>query len=84
MERSRRKLRLKFLSMNNVDKNTFLSIDLNSISKNYKNKKKIGKKCYAASTVKADAYGLGVQDCTKSHKIRLQIFFVATTNGAIF
>ena len=46
--------------MINVDKNTFLDINLKAINKNYKIIKQIvGRKCIIAATVKANAYGLG-------------------------
>ena len=71
--------------MNNVDKNTFLNINLKSINKNYKIiKKKVGGKCLIAATVKANAYGLGVENIAKSLlKVGCKFFFVATTNEAI-
>ena len=46
--------------MENVDKNTYLDINLNSVCKNYNIIKKVGEKCIVAATVKANAYGLGV------------------------
>ena len=53
--------------MNNVDKNTFLNINLKSINKNYKIiKKKVGGKCLIAATVKANAYGLGADQVVNS------------------
>ena len=71
--------------MRNVDKNTYLNINLKSINKNYKIiKKKIGSKCFIAATVKANAYGLGVNKVVPSLiKTGCKFFFVATTNEAI-
>ncbi len=71
--------------MQNVDNKTFLDINLGSIRKNYKIiKKKIGKKCLIAATVKADAYGLGVEKVVPSLlSTGCKFFFVATTNEAI-
>ena len=71
--------------MHNVDKNTLLNINLKSINKNYKIiQNKIGKKCLVAATVKANAYGLGVEKVVPNlEKIGCKNFFVATTNEAI-
>ena len=71
--------------MKNVDKNTFLDIDLKSINKNYKIiQKKVGKQCLVAATVKANAYGLGGKKIIPSLiKSGCKYFFVATTNEAI-
>ncbi len=71
--------------MRNVDKNTFLNIDLRAIKNNYKIiRKKVGKKCLVAATVKADAYGLGVKKIVPALiKSGCKNFFVATTNEAI-
>ena len=71
--------------MKNVDKNTFLDIDLKSINKNYKIiQKKVGKQCLVAATVKANAYGLGAKKIIPSLiKSGCKYFFVATTNEAI-
>tara|TARA_A100001388_G_scaffold273403_1_gene255242 strand:+ start:276 stop:1379 length:1104 start_codon:yes stop_codon:yes gene_type:complete len=71
--------------MNNVDKNTFLNINLKSISGNYKIiENKVGKNCIVAATVKANAYGLGVKKIVPSlTRIGCKFFFVATTNEAI-
>ncbi len=71
--------------MENVDKNTFLSINLKSIRKNYKIiQKKVGKKCLVAATVKANAYGLGSEKVVSNLiKSGCKYFFVATTNEAI-
>ena len=71
--------------MINADKNTFLTINLKAIKNNYKIiKKKVGKKCIIAATVKADAYGLGA-DKVVPFLIRSGClnFFVATTSEAI-
>ena len=66
--------------MNSIDQNTTLEIDLKSICHNFKKiKKKVSKNCIVAATVKANAYGLGVEQVSKSlikHKCRN--FFVAT------
>lgn len=71
--------------MQNVDKNTFLSINLNAINKNYNIiKKKVGKRCIIAATVKADAYGLGADKVVPSLiKAGCEYFFVATTSEAV-
>ena len=71
--------------MENVDKKTFLSINLNSINKNYRLIKGIiEKKCIIAATVKADAYGLGVKKVVPSLiRTGCKHFFVATTDEAI-
>ena len=71
--------------MINVDKNTFLDINLKAINKNYKIIKQIvGRNCIIAATVKADAYGLGAnQVVTSLMKKGCEYFFVATTNEAI-
>ena len=53
--------------MNSVDNNVFLNINLKSINKNYRIiQQKIGKKCIIAATVKANAYGLGVDKIVPS------------------
>ena len=72
--------------MINVDKNTFLDINLKAINKNYNIIKQIvGRKCIIAATVKADAYGLGADKVVNSLiKKGCKYFFVATTNEAIF
>ena len=66
--------------MNTIDQNTTLEIDLKSICHNFKKiKKKVSKNCIVAATVKANAYGLGLEQVSKSlikHKCRN--FFVAT------
>ena len=71
--------------MENVDKKTFLSINLNSINKNYRLIKRIiGKKCIIAATVKADAFGLGAKKVVPSLiRTGCKHFFVATTDEAI-
>lgn len=71
--------------MENVDKNTYLDINLNSVCKNYNIiKKKVGEKCIVAATVKANAYGLGVDKIVPALlKVNCKFFFVATTNEAI-
>ncbi len=71
--------------MKNIDKNTFLDIDLKAIGKNYKIiKKRVNNNCVVAATVKADAYGLGVEMVVpKIIKSGCRYFFVATTNEAI-
>ncbi len=49
------------------DDNALLEIDLNALSKNYKNlKKKLDKKVNCAATVKANAYGIGDKPVVKS------------------
>ena len=67
--------------MQNVDKNTFLSINLNAINKNYNIiKKKVGERCIIAATVKADAYGLGAEKVVPSlirkfeNKIKIEVW----------
>ena len=72
--------------MINVDKNTFLDINLKAINKNYKIIKQIvGGKCIIAATVKANAYGLGADKVVTSLiKKGCKYFFVATTNEAIY
>jgi len=74
-----------YLNMRNVDNNTFLSINLKSIAKNYLNiRKRVGRKCIVASTVKGDAYGLGASKVVPALiKEGCNNFFVATTNEAI-
>ena len=71
--------------MINVDKNTFLDINLKAINKNYNIiKQNVGRKCIIAATVKANAYGLGAdQVVTSLMKKGCKYFFVATTNEAI-
>ena len=71
--------------MINVDKNTFLDINLKAINENYKIiKQNVGRKCIIAATVKANAYGLGAdQVVTSLIKKGCKYFFVATTNEAI-
>ena len=71
--------------MKNVDKKTFLDINLKSVNRNYKIiKKKIDKKCIIAATVKADAYGLGANKIVPTLiKEGCKNFFVATTTEAI-
>ena len=66
--------------MNTFDQNTTLEIDLKSICHNYKKiKKKVGKNCIVAATVKANAYGLGLKQVSKSLiKHKCKDFFVAT------
>ena len=55
--------------MNNADNNTILSINLKSIKKNYKIiRNKVEKKCEVAATVKANAYGLGVEKIVQAYK----------------
>tara|TARA_Y200000002_G_C22626241_1_gene640395 strand:- start:58 stop:1155 length:1098 start_codon:yes stop_codon:yes gene_type:complete len=71
--------------MQNVDQKTFLDIDLNSLSDNYKKiRKKVHKKCIVAATVKSDAYGLGVDKVVpKLINSKCKYFFVASTTEAI-
>ena len=71
--------------MQNHDKKTFLDINLKAIKKNFKIiKKKVGNKCIVASTVKADAYGLGANKVVPSLiSAGCKNFFVATTNEAV-
>ena len=66
--------------MNSIDQNTTLEIDLKSICNNFKIiKKKVSKNCIVAATVKANAYGLGVEQVSKSLiKHKCKDFFVAT------
>ena len=66
--------------MNSIDQNTTLEIDLKSICHNFKKiKKKVSKNCIVAATVKANAYGLGVKQVSKSLiKHKCKDFFVAT------
>ena len=71
--------------MINVDKNIFLDIDLNAIRDNYRIiKERVKKNCIVAATVKANAYGLGVNKIVPAlSKSGCKHFFVATTNEAI-
>ena len=57
-----------------------ITIDLNSIEKNYKLiKKKIGKECSIAAVLKANAYGLGIKEISiKLKELGCKFFFVAT------
>ena len=66
--------------VNTIDQNTTLEIDLKSICYNFKKiKKKVSKNCIVAATVKANAYGLGVEQVSKSLiKHKCKDFFVAT------
>ena len=66
--------------MNTFNQNTTLEIDLKSICHNFKTiKKKVSKNCIVAATVKANAYGLGVKQVSKSLiKHKCKDFFVAT------
>ena len=66
--------------MNTFNQNTTLEIDLKSICYNFKTiKKKVSKNCIVAATVKANAYGLGVKQVSKSLiKHKCKDFFVAT------
>ena len=68
--------------MNSTDQNTILEIDLKSICHNFKKiKKKVSKNCIVAATVKANAYGLGVKQVSKSLiKHKCKDFFVIMTN----
>ena len=52
--------------MNNADNNTILSINLKSIKKNYKIIRNKVEKMKVAATVKANAYGLGVEKIVPS------------------
>ena len=65
---------------NMIDQNTILEIDLKSICYNFnKIKKIVGKNCIVAATVKANAYGLGLEKVSKSLiKNKCKDFFVAT------
>ncbi len=71
--------------MENVDHNAFLNINLNAIKDNYKTaKKKVKKNCIVAATVKANAYGLGIDKVASAlTKAGCRNYFVATTNEAI-
>ncbi len=71
--------------MKNVDQNTFLNINLKAIRENYQIvKNKVDKKCIVAATVKANAYGLGINKVIPSlKKVGCKYFFVATTSEAI-
>ena len=71
--------------MQNADKKTFLHINLKAIKKNYKIiRNVVKKKCIVAATVKANAYGLGVDKVSSALiKSGCKYFFVATTNEAI-
>ena len=62
-----------------------ITIDLNSIEKNYKLiKKKIGKECSIAAVLKANAYGLGIKEISiKLKKLGCKFFFVATLKEGI-
>ena len=69
----------------NADQNTFLDIKIGSVVKNYnKIKNKVSKNCNVAATVKADAYGLGIEPIAKSLiQNKCNVFFVATLTEAI-
>ncbi len=71
--------------MQNVDKNTFLNIDLKALVKNYNLiKGKVNKHCIIGATVKADAYGLGSNKIVSALvKENCNNFFVATTNEGL-
>ena len=71
--------------MKNVDQNTFLDINLRSLSDNYlKIKKKVNKNCIVAATVKSNAYGLGVNKVLPALiRSQCKYFFVASTDEAI-
>ncbi len=71
--------------LRNIDQNTFLEINVNSIINNYKKiKKKVPKNCNVAATVKANAYGLGVKPIVKSLIAnKCNTFFVATLTEGI-
>ena len=62
-----------------------ITIDLNSIEKNYKLiKKKIGKECSIAAVLKANAYGLGIKEISiKLKELGCKFFFVATLKEGI-
>lgn len=62
-----------------------ITIDLNSIEKNYKLiKKKVGKECSIAAVLKANAYGLGIKEISiKLKELGCQFFFVATLKEGI-
>tara|TARA_Y200000002_G_scaffold380144_1_gene390969 strand:- start:15 stop:1115 length:1101 start_codon:yes stop_codon:yes gene_type:complete len=68
--------------MLNIDQKTFLDINLKSISRNYiKIKKKVHKDCIVAATVKANAYGLGVNKVLPTLvRSKCKHFFVASTD----
>ena len=71
--------------MKNVDQNTFLEIDLKSLSDNYlKIKQKVNRNCIVAATVKSNAYGLGVNKVLPVLiNSKCKHFFVASTDEAI-
>ncbi len=71
--------------MKTVDQNTFLDINLKSLSENYlKIKKKVNKNCIVAATVKSNAYGLGVSKVLPALiRSKCKHFFVASTDEAI-
>ena len=62
-----------------------ITVDLNSIEKNYQIiKKKVGKKCSIAAVLKANAYGLGIEEISKKlKKLGCNFFFVATLKEGI-
>ena len=71
--------------MKNVDQNTFLDINLKSLSENYlKIKKKVNRNCIVAATVKSNAYGLGVNKVLPTLiRSKCKHFFVASTDEAV-
>ena len=71
--------------MKNVDQNTFLDINLKSLSENYlKIKKKVNRNCIVAATVKSNAYGLGVKKVLPVLiRSNCKHFFVASTDEAV-
>ena len=73
------------MKQKNIDQNTFLDIKIGSIIKNYKKiKHKVSKNCNVAATVKANAYGLGIEPIAKSLIAnKCSVFFVATLTEAI-
>ncbi len=71
--------------MKNVDRNTFLNINLKAVKNNYNTiRKKVGNKCIVAATVKANAYGLGAKEIVPTLiDEKCRNFFVATTDEGI-
>ena len=67
------------------DPNTFLEINLKSLKRNYDIvKKKVSSDCSVAATVKANAYGLGVEPVAKLLiKNKCNNFFVATLSEGV-
>ena len=72
-------------NLNNDTELGKITIDLNSIEKNYKIiKKKVGKECSVAAVLKANAYGIGIKEISiKLKELGCRFFFVATLKEGI-